>query len=453
MAVRAVTFDADETLWDFPAAMWGALDHVIAAAEAARPELAGRLVAADLQTLRDRLADEAEVARGRPVLLAAVRRASFHVAMEEAGSDDPALADELADLYFRHRHGDIRLYDDVPEVLATLAERYVLGLVTNGSTDPETAGLPGVFAFRLAADVIGIAKPDARLFEMAAAAAECRPAELVHVGDLLDKDVVAPQRAGARGVWLNRSGLECPPGITPDATIATLAELPALLAGWDAIGAEREPPGVGPHPAPWPDDPRLDPELLAGGDRRNVVDRYRYWRHDAIVADLDTRRHPFHVAVENWHHDLNIGTVVRNANAFGAAAVHIVGRRRWNRRGAMVTDRYLTVHHHATIDALVGWAHAEQLPIVAIDNLPGAQPLESTALPERCVLLFGQEGPGLSPTAHAAVDLVCSIAQFGSTRSINAGVASGIAMHTWVRQHAEVVDRPSGSFAPGPPPG
>jgi len=167
-----------------------------------------------------------------------------------------------------------------------------------------------------------------------------------------------------------------------------------------------------------------------------VVDRYRYWRLEAIVADLDARRHPFHVAVENWTSDLNIGTVVRNANAFLAAAVHIVGNRRWNRRGAMVTDRYQHVHHHPTIDHLVAWARQGDLPLVGIDNLPGSVPLESTTLPERCVLLFGQEGPGLSATARQAASVVCSIAQFGSTRSINAGVASGIAMHTWIGQHA-----------------
>jgi tRNA G18 (ribose-2'-O)-methylase SpoU len=194
--------------------------------------------------------------------------------------------------------------------------------------------------------------------------------------------------------------------------------------------------GVGPHPRPWPDDPRLDPDLLARGDRRNVVDRYRYWTIDAIVADLDARRHPFHVAVENWRHDLNIGTVVRNANAFLAEAVHIVGRRRWNRRGAMVTERYQRVEHHSTIDDLVAWAAARDLPLVGIDNLPGSVPLETTALPERCVLVFGQEGPGLSAAARAACTTVCSIAMFGSTRSINAGVASGIAMHAWIRQNA-----------------
>jgi len=193
--------------------------------------------------------------------------------------------------------------------------------------------------------------------------------------------------------------------------------------------------GVGPHPEPWPDDPRYDKELLASGDRRNVIDAYRYWTREAIVADLDRRRHPFHVAVENWKHDLNIGTVVRNANAFLAAEVHIVGNRRWNRRGAMVTDRYQHVRHHETIEDLVSWAVDAQLPLIGIDILPGAVPLETTVLPERCVLLFGQEGPGLSSAAREACEVVCSITQFGSTRSINAGVASGIAMHEWIRQH------------------
>ena len=194
--------------------------------------------------------------------------------------------------------------------------------------------------------------------------------------------------------------------------------------------------GVGPHPEPWPDDPRLDPELLAGGDRRNVVDGYRYWSREAIVAELDSRRHPFHVAVENWEHDFNIGTVVRNANAFMAAGVHIVGRRRWNRRGAMVTDRYQHVTHHPDVADLVAWADTAGLDVVGIDNLPGSVPLESTVLPERCVLVFGQEGPGLSDAVREVATMVCSIAQYGSTRSINAGVASGIAMHAWIRQHA-----------------
>ena len=197
------------------------------------------------------------------------------------------------------------------------------------------------------------------------------------------------------------------------------------------------PVGVGPWQGPWPDDPRYDPDLLTHGDRRNVVDRYRYWHLDAIVADLDLRRHDFHVAIENWQHDLNIGTVVRTANAFLAAEVHIVGRRRWNRRGAMVTDRYQHVRYHESAADLVAWAHARDLVVAGIDNLPGSQPIESVVLPRRCVLLFGQEGPGLSEAARKECDLLFSIAQYGSTRSINAGVASGIAMHAWIRAHAE----------------
>ncbi|WP_435582537.1 TrmH family RNA methyltransferase [Amycolatopsis thermoflava] len=200
----------------------------------------------------------------------------------------------------------------------------------------------------------------------------------------------------------------------------------------------REPVGVGPWEGEWPTDERYDPELLAEGDRRNVVDAYRYWRREAIVADIDRRRHPFHVAIENFQHDHNIGTVVRTANAFAAAAVHIVGRRRWNRRGAMVTDRYQHLEHHPDVPSLLTYAHDRGLAIVAVDNTPGSQRVETAELPRECVLLFGQEGPGLSAEAHDAAAMVVSIAQFGSTRSINAGVAAGIVMHAWIRQHADL---------------
>lgn len=196
--------------------------------------------------------------------------------------------------------------------------------------------------------------------------------------------------------------------------------------------------GVGPWEGPWPSGEHYDPELLEHGDRRNVADLYRYWRREAIVADVDTRRHPFHVAIENFQHDHNIGTVVRTANAFAAAAVHIVGKRRWNRRGAMVTDRYQHLHHQPDGSALTEFAAANGLAIVAVDNAPTALPLETVTLPRDCVLLFGQEGPGISPEARDNASLVVSISQFGTTRSINAGVAAGIVMHTWIRQHADL---------------
>ena len=200
--------------------------------------------------------------------------------------------------------------------------------------------------------------------------------------------------------------------------------------------------GVGPWAGEWPAGDQWDPDLLTHGDRRNVEDRYRYWRHDAIVADLDTRRHPLHVAVENCGHDFNIGSVIRTANAFNVAAFHIVGRRRWNRRGAMVTDRYQHEIHHPTVTDLVAWAATERLPLVGIDNLPGSEPIEGYALPPACVFVFGQEGPGLTPQMREACGVVLHITQYGSTRSINAGAAAAIAMYAWTRQHAGEVQRP-----------
>ena len=195
--------------------------------------------------------------------------------------------------------------------------------------------------------------------------------------------------------------------------------------------------GVGPHPQPWPEDPRLDPELLAAGDRRNVLDEYRYWRLEAIVADLDTRRAPLHVAIQNWEHDFNIGSVVRTANAFNVAGVHILGRRRWNRRGAMVTDRYLHVHHHETVAGFVSWLAERGITPVGVDNLPGSVPLETATLPRDCCVVFGSEGPGLTDEVVAACESVVAITQYGSTRSMNAGAAAAIAMYHWALQHAE----------------
>ncbi|MFI5084298.1 MAG: TrmH family RNA methyltransferase [Actinomycetales bacterium] len=199
--------------------------------------------------------------------------------------------------------------------------------------------------------------------------------------------------------------------------------------------APAEEVGVGPWEGDWPAGPQWDHELLERGDRRNVTDAFRYWTMEAIVAELDTRRHNFHVAVENWQHDLNIGSVVRCANAFLAKEVHIIGRRRWNRRGAMVTDRYQHVRHHPTVNDFVAWARSEGLAIIGIDNFPDSVPLENYELPRDCVLVFGQEGPGLTDEVHRAAEATLSIAQFGSTRSINASAAAAIAMHAWIRRH------------------
>jgi tRNA G18 (ribose-2'-O)-methylase SpoU len=216
----------------------------------------------------------------------------------------------------------------------------------------------------------------------------------------------------------------------------------ALVAGVAAADAGPtewgETTGVGPWQGPLPDDPRYDPALLRDGDTRNVVDAYRYWTREAIVADIDRRRHGLHVAIENFGNDANIGSVVRTANAFAVDTVHIVGRRRWNRRGAMVTDRYQRLRHHDTTADLLAFAAHSGLIVVAVDNVPGARRLEETGLPRTCLLVFGQEGPGITDDTKGGAAMTVSIAQFGSTRSINAGVAAGIAMHTWIAQHGDM---------------
>ena len=191
--------------------------------------------------------------------------------------------------------------------------------------------------------------------------------------------------------------------------------------------------GVGPHPAPWPNGDIFDPTLLANGDRRNVEDKYRYWTVEAIKSDLALRRTDLHVAIENWQHDLNIGTIVRSAYAFNVAAVHVIGKRHWNRRGAMVTDRYMEIVHHPTVEHFVGAMHGRT--IVAIDNQAGAEPLSQVALPRDAVLVFGGEGPGLSREMIGASERMVMIEQFGSTRSVNVGVAAGIVMYDWMRQN------------------
>jgi len=193
--------------------------------------------------------------------------------------------------------------------------------------------------------------------------------------------------------------------------------------------------GVGPHKLPWPTGPQYDQELLKLGDKRNVLDKYRYWAVSAIKDDLNKSRTSLHVAIENWQNDLNIGTIVRNANAFNVQTVHIIGRHHWNRRGAMVTDRYMNIINHDCVADFVKCMKSDDRRIIAIDIVPGAEKLSKTKLPKKCVLVFGGEGPGLSDEMQKSAETTVMIEQFGSTRSVNVGVASGIAMYEWIQQN------------------
>lgn len=192
--------------------------------------------------------------------------------------------------------------------------------------------------------------------------------------------------------------------------------------------------GVGPHPLPWPTDTHYDPELLAHGDQRNVEDRFRYWRVEAIKDALRHHSLSLEIAIENWQHDYNIGTIVRSANAFNVRKVHIIGRRHWNRRGAMVTDRYLEIVHHPDISSFR--AATSGMHIVAVDNVQGAVDIAAVSFVPETVLVFGGEGPGVSDAMLKVSDDIVMIAQSGSTRSLNVGVAAGILMYEW-RRHTQ----------------
>lgn len=181
----------------------------------------------------------------------------------------------------------------------------------------------------------------------------------------------------------------------------------------------------------------IDPELEKNGDSRNVIDTYKTWKVSAIKDDLQAKAFPVHIAIENYQHDYNIGSIVRTANACRVAGVHIIGKKHWNRRGAMATEKYLTLYHHPSVAEFIAWKdnHEKQLALIGIDNIKGSTPLAETKLPRHAILLFGQEGPGLSAEMQKACQQIVAIEQFGSTRSVNVGVAAGIVMYDWLRQH------------------
>ncbi len=193
--------------------------------------------------------------------------------------------------------------------------------------------------------------------------------------------------------------------------------------------------GVGPYQKPLPTDEKFDKDLLKNGDKRNVLDKYHYWTVESIKADMDRTRTSLHIAIENWQNDFNIGTIIRNANAFNVEAVHIIGRKHYNRRGAMVTDKYMNIIFHDSVEDFEKCMKIEKRHIIAIDILPKAIPLHETTFPKKSVLVFGGEGPGLSTKMQESAEKIVKIEQFGSTRSVNVGVASGIAMYAWMQQN------------------
>lgn len=173
----------------------------------------------------------------------------------------------------------------------------------------------------------------------------------------------------------------------------------------------------------------------ASTDTRNLIDKYKGMPNEDIVAELDKTRIPLEIAIENLAHDFNIGTIVRNANAFNVSRVHIIGKRKYNRRGAMVTDKYLHIDHFPTVDEFVADAHKRGMTIVAVDNnRPESKALANTDLKMNSIFVFGSESDGISQELLDKADQAFYIEQLGSTRSINVGCASAIAMYEAVRR-------------------
>ncbi len=166
-------------------------------------------------------------------------------------------------------------------------------------------------------------------------------------------------------------------------------------------------------------------------DTRNLTDELKGKPTAQIIAELDSHALPLDIAIENLQRDFNMGTIVRTANALGIRTVHVIGRRQWNKRGAMKTDTYLHIVYHVSVDAFVQAVRGRT--IVAVDIVAGAQDIRTVAKPQHAVLVFGAEGPGISDELLAAASLIVKIPQHGSTRSINVAVAAGIAMWEWLR--------------------
>jgi len=178
-------------------------------------------------------------------------------------------------------------------------------------------------------------------------------------------------------------------------------------------------------------------------DTRNLIDKYKGLENEAIIADLDKSRLPLEIAIENLTHDFNIGTIIRNANAWNVQKVHIIGRKKYNRRGAMVTDKYLHIYHHPHISDFLTTQTGRTL-IAIENNTPDAKPLSTATFPPKTTLLFGSESDGISQQLLSAAHATYFIEQLGSTRSINVGCASAVAIYAYC-QAARAFKKPSHS--------
>jgi putative hydrolase of the HAD superfamily len=224
--IKAVSFDGDQTLWDFQKVMRHSLGYVMIELEKADPIAASRLSIDKMIEIRNRVTDEI---KGKFIPLETIRLEAFRQTLRDAGRPDDSLATKLNALYLKHRFEDIELYEDVLPTLQILKIKYSLGLLSNGNSYPERCGLDGIFQFIVFAQDCGVDKPAPEFYRIALEKSGFKQEELLHVGDSLGNDAIGANTVGIRSVWLNRQQSPLEPHTKIDYEIHSLLELPGLL--------------------------------------------------------------------------------------------------------------------------------------------------------------------------------------------------------------------------------
>jgi len=224
--IKAISFDADGTLWDFEKVMRQSLGHVLKELREIEPQVAAMLSIDKMIEIRNRVAEEL---KGRVTNLETVRFEAFRQTLTEIGRPDDTLASHLNEAYLKHRFEDIELFDDVLPTLHKLRGKYTLGLLSNGNSYPERCGLEGIFQFVVFSQDYGVEKPDPEFFQIALEKAGCSKEQLLNVGDSLNNDVIGATDAGLKCVWLNRKRINSPNDVQVEYEIHSLSELLKIL--------------------------------------------------------------------------------------------------------------------------------------------------------------------------------------------------------------------------------
>lgn len=170
--------------------------------------------------------------------------------------------------------------------------------------------------------------------------------------------------------------------------------------------------------------------LWSWNQDRNVIDQFKQLPDEEIRNRLKQTAFPYAVCIENWLQDFNIGTCIRNANAFNAKEIFYLGEKRFDRRSSVGVQAYTELKFLRTVDEFMELK--KRYTIIGVDNISGSVPIDDFQYPENPLFVFGGEGPGLTPGMQQLCDHMIMLEQFGSVRSLNAGTASGIVMHDFV---------------------